>query len=231
MQDINSINHSIYSESEKNQLKLVSQLLETDGDEGLNILMDWMVSVKSQSDNLALGKAYHALYSDKNPKIQEFLHNHYPHGVVPLKSAVDIDYQPLQQLLAQQNFQEADVVTLQTMCQLAGAAAVERKWIYFTEVVNFPITDLQTLDQLWRMSSEGKFGFSVQRKIWLSVGQDFSKLWTKIDWKSGNTWTRYPQDFTWNLSAPKGHLPLSNQLRGVRVIDAIFAHPAWANRN
>ncbi|PLZ94121.1 hypothetical protein CI594_16205, partial [Fischerella thermalis CCMEE 5196] len=43
----------------------------------------------------------------------------------------------------------------------------------------------------------------------------------------GNNWTRYPQEFTWDLSAPKGHLPLSNQLRGVRVIASIFAHPAW----
>lgn len=230
MPDISSINHSIHSESEKNQLKLVDQLLG-DGDEGLNILLDWMISVKSQSDNLALGKAYHALYSDENPKVQEFLNNHYPHGVVPLESAQNLDYKPLQQLLAQQDFQLADVVTLQKMCELAGTAAIERNWIYFTEVVNFPVVDLLTLDQLWRMSSGGKFGFSVQRRIWLSAGQDFSKLWTKINWKSGNTWTRYPHDFTWDLTAPLGHLPLSNQLRGVRVIDAIFAHPAWQKTN
>jgi len=153
MQDISSISHSIYSESEKNQLKLVDQLLET-GDAGLNILLDWMVTVKSQSNNLALGKAYHALYSDKKPKIKDFLKNNYPHGVVPLESELDLDYQPLQQLLAQQDFQGADVVTLQKMCEWAGAAAVERNWIYFTEVVNFPIVDFQTLDQLWRMSSE-----------------------------------------------------------------------------
>lgn len=230
MQDISSINHSIYSEPEKKQLNSVAQLLET-GEAGLIILLDWMISLKNQSNNLALGKAYHALYSDKNPQVQDFLNNHFPHGVVPLKSERNIDYQPLQQLLAQQDFQKADVVTLEKMCELAGSAAVTRKWIYFTEVVNFPVTDLLTLDQLWRMSSEGKFGFSVQRKIWLSVGQDFAKLWTKIDWKSGKTWTRYPKDFTWDLTAPQGHLPLSNQLRGVRVIDAIFAHPAWIKSN
>ena len=89
-----------------------------------------------------------------------------------MSSEQDVDYLPLQQLLAQQDFQQADVVTLQKMCELAGTAAVERKWIYFTEVVNFPVTDLQTLDRLWLMSSEGKFGFSVQRRIWLSVGKD-----------------------------------------------------------
>lgn len=228
MQDTSSISHSIYSESEKNQLKSVTQLLEA-GEDGITVLMDWMVSLKDQPDNLALGKAYQALCGNKSPRIAEFLKQNYPVGVVPLKSDRGINYQSLQQLLAQQDFQAADVMTLEKMCELAGTAAVERKWIYFTEVINFPITDLKTLDRLWRMSSEGKFGFSVQRRIWLSVGQDFSQLWTKINWKTGNTWTRYPKEFIWDLSAPPGHLPLSNQLRGVRVIDAIFAHPAWVD--
>ncbi len=226
MQDTSSISHSIYSESVNNQLKSVTQLLEA-GENGMTILLEWMASLKDQPDNLALGKAYQALYLNPSPRTKEFLKQNYPGGVVPLESERGIDYQSLQQLLAQQDFQAADALTLAKMCELAGTAAMERKWIYFTEVVNFPLKDLQTLDRLWRMSSEGKFGFSVQRRIWLAVDQDFSKLWTKIDWKSGNNWTRYPQGFTWDLSAPQGHLPLSNQLRGVRVIDAIFAHPAW----
>lgn len=230
MEDVSVLKHSIYSESAKDRLKTVDRLLE-EGDTGLSILMDWMISPGDLSNNLALGKAYQALYSRKNPRIQEFLANYYPQGVVPLKSEADIDYQPLQQLLAQQDFQGADVVTLQKMCELAGTAAVERKWIYFTEVMNFPVTDLQTLDELWLMSSEGQFGFSVQRRIWLSVGKDFGKLWTKINWKTENAWTRYPKEFTWDLTAPKGHLPLSNQLRGVRTLDAIFSHPAWTKQN
>ena len=225
MENISGTKHRIYSETEKNQLKLVSQLLD-EGEAGLDILMDWMSQV-GQSNNLALGKAYQSLYLNQNPRVREFLAGRYPHGVVQLNSERNIDYQPLQQLLAQQDFQGADVVTLQKLCELAGSAAVERKWLYFTEVESIPVTDLQTIDKLWLMSSEGKFGFSVQRRIWLSMGKNFSQLWTKIDWKSGNSWTRYPKEFTWNLSAPKGHLPLSNQLRGVRVIDAIFAHPAW----
>ena len=229
MQDISSINHSIYSESEKNQLKTVERLLA--GDESdWKILQDWMVDVKDSSPNLALGKAYQALYLNPQPEVKEFLAQHFPLGTVPLESEREIDYRSLQQLLAQQDFQGADVVTLQKMCELAGAAAIERKWIYFTEVANLPTTDLITLDRLWLMSSAGKFGFSVQRRIWLSVGKDYTKLWHKIGWKSGNSWTRYPKEFTWNLSAPKGHLPLSNQLRGVRVIDTIFAHPAWTKQ-
>lgn len=229
MEDIIGLHHQIYSASEKNQLKIVSQLLE-EGESGLNILMDWMISLGNKSDNLALGKAYQSLYLDQTPKSRKFLADHFPQGVVTLESERNVDYQPLQKLLVQKDFKNADVVTLQKLCELAGAAAIERKWIYFTEVESFPSTDLHTLDKLWLMYSEGKFGFSVQRRIWLSVGKDFSKLWSKISWKSGNVWTRYPQEFTWDLSAPSGHLPLSNQLRGVRVIDAIFAHPAWSKK-
>ncbi|MEM1370415.1 MAG: GUN4 domain-containing protein, partial [Cyanobacteria bacterium P01_H01_bin.15] len=81
---------------------------------------------------------------------------------------------------------------------------------------------------LWRLYSRDKFGFSIQRKLWLSLGQNYPKLWDKIGWRtSTDEFVRFPGGFTWELSAPVGHLPLSNQLRGVRVISAIFAHPAW----
>ncbi len=150
-----------------------------------------------------------------------------PFGVT-LASDRGIDYTPLQKLLAQQQFQAADQLTLQQFCELAGPAAVQRKWVYFSEVEGFPVTDLQTVDQLWLAHSQGRFGFSVQRQIWLSVGKNWEALWPKIGWKNGNNWTRYPQEFTWDLTAPKGHLPLSNQLRGVRMINALLLHPAWS---
>ncbi|HHP7229228.1 MAG TPA: GUN4 N-terminal ARM-like repeat domain-containing protein [Xenococcaceae cyanobacterium] len=227
MQDINDLSSQLRSQSEKNQLKLIPQLGEI-GDSGWETLMDWLYSLREASPNLAIGKAYQVIYQANTPQTQQFLATYFPQGIVPLKSERNIDYQPLQSLLAQQDFQSADALTLQKMCELAGATAVSRKWLYFTEIDSFPTTDLQTIDQLWRVHSEGKFGFSVQRQIWLSLGRDYTKLWEKIAWKNGNTWTRYPHEFTWNLTAPRGHLPLSNQLRGVRVIDAIFSHPAWS---
>ena len=133
--------------------------------------------------------------------------------------------------LPSKTFQEADIITLQKLCELAGEAAIKRKWLYFTEVENFPILDLRTINQLWLIHSEGKFGFSLQRQIWLSLGRDFTKLWPKIGWRIGKKWTRYPQEFTWELSAPKGHLPTSNQLRGAKVITALFSHPVWSMDN
>lgn len=177
--------------------------------------------------DLIAGKIYQTLFQSAAPAALDFLQTHFPTGIVPLRSQVGIDYHPLQILLAQQEFLAADQLTLQKMCELAGATAVQRKWIYFTEVEQFPAIDLQTINALWLVHSEGKFGFSIQRDLWLSLGQNWDKLWPKIGWKDGNNWTRYPQGFTWDLTAPKGHLPLSNQLRGVRVMASLLAHPAW----
>jgi len=173
--------------------------------------------------------AYNTLFNPSSSQAREFIPNQLPTRSVPLLSDRHIDYTPLEQLLAQQDFQAADRITLQKMCELAGPDAVQRKWLYFTEVENFPIADLQTINTLWLLHSEGKFGFSVQREIWLSTGKNWDKFWLKIGWKTGNTWTRYPNEFTWDLSAPRGHIPLSNQLRGVRVIAALLNHPAWSS--
>jgi hypothetical protein len=216
---------------EKAQLSQM-QTLDQLGEIGWTVLMEFLFEQRETLmtgtvPNLAAGKAYQALYQAESPACANFLQAHFAEGIVPLRSQTNIDYSPLQKLLAQQDFQAADKLTLEKMCELAGAAAMQRNWIYFTEVEQFPAIDLQTLNNLWLVHSEGKFGFSVQREIWLGAGKNWIKLWSKIGWKNGNTWTRYPQEFTWNLTAPKGHLPLSNQLRGVRMISALLAHPAW----
>ncbi len=216
---------------EKAQLSHI-QALEQLGELGWAVLMEFLFEqreglITGTAPNLAAGQAYQVLYRAESPACADFLQTHFPEGVVPLRSHTNIDYSPLQKLLAQQDFQAADKLTLEKMCELAGAAAMQRNWIYFTEAEQFPAIDLQTLDALWLVHSGGKFGFSVQREIWLSTGKNWIKLWTKIGWKNGNTWTRYPEEFTWDLTAPRGHLPLSNQLRGVRMISSLMAHPAW----
>ena len=37
-------------------------------------------------------------------------------------------------------------------------------------IEKFTCTDLRTIDQLWIKYSNGRFGFSVQKRIWESVG-------------------------------------------------------------
>jgi hypothetical protein len=225
-EEISKLASQFWSESEKKQLEIVPDLANA-GEAGLSVLMDFLTATPTEPVNLVAGKAYQLLYQADSDRAREFLQTRFPTGCVPLRSVRGIDYRLLQELLAKQDFQTADSLTRQKLCELAGEGAIARKWVYFTEVEAFPHEDLQTIDALWRVHSEGKFGFSVQRKLWISVGGDFPKLWPKIGWKSGNDWTKYPEGFIWSLEAPIGHLPLLNQLRGVRVTASLFSHPAW----
>lgn len=43
-----------------------------------------------------------------------------------------------------------------------------------------------------------------------------------------NVYRKWPMEFTYGLDAPKGHLPLTNALRGTRLFEAILEHPAFA---
>lgn len=215
--------------SEKVQQQTIQQLA-TLGNDGEKVLMDFLLQARPHPTWID-GIAYQALRSSDSPVVSAFLEANFPLGIVPLNSERGIDYTQLQQLLISQDFQASDKLTLRLLCELAGELALQRKWLYFTEVESFPITDLQTINTLWLVYSEGKFGFSVQREIWLAVGKNWEKLWSQINWKNGNNWTRYPHEFTWNLTAPRGHLPLSNQLRGVRTISALLSHPAWTTAN
>lgn len=175
-----------------------------------------------------MGYAYRELWKLAEDGITAQLDAIFPTGLVPMESALGLNYGEIQLLLLQEDYEEADRLTFAKMCELAGPTAVKRKWFYFSEVPQFPIADLQTLDRLWMVYSEGKFGFRVQQSIWLGVNQVWEEFWPKIGWKQGLTWTRYPGAFTWDLSAPRGHLPLTNQLRGVRAMDALMNHPAFA---
>lgn len=224
--DLSALRLQLIAGSEKVQLPLL-QKLETLGDAGEDILMEFLLLRRSGPPSWVDGKAYQVLYNADSPSSRKFLQTYFPTGVTPLQSERGIDYSSLQQLLTRQDFQAADRVTLQKLCELAGPSAVQRKWLYFTEVKNFTTTDLQTINTLWVVHSEGKFGFSTQREIWISLSKNWEEFWSKIGWKTGNNWTRYPDEFTWRLTAPKGHLPLSNQLRGVRVIASLLSHPAW----
>ncbi len=141
-------------------------------------------------------------------------------------SEVGINYSPLQQYLLTESFEEADRFTSSKLRELAGEKAVKRGYVYFSEVDSIHGIDLSTLNKLWIVYSRGKFGFTVQAKILDSVGGRYDKLWPRIGWKKDGIWTRYPKAFTWSIEAPNGHMPLINQLRGVRLMDSLLNHQA-----
>jgi GUN4-like len=45
-----------------------------------------------------------------------------------------------------------------------------------------PDQDLQTIDALWKAASGGKFGYSVQKEVWMQQSKYWSRFFKKIDW-------------------------------------------------
>lgn len=72
-------------------------------------------------------------------------------------------------------------------------------------------------------------GFSIQKEMWMQNSKQWTKFFKQIDWTVGefNNYRKWPQDFTYDMSAKKGHLPLTNCLRGTQLFKAILEHPAF----
>jgi serine/threonine protein kinase len=131
---------------------------------------------------------------------------------IQLKSEVGINYTKLRDLLAARNWKQADYETYLVMLKAVGHEKDDL--IRDKELLNFPCTDLRTIDKLWVKYSNGKFGFSVQKEIYLSVGgiadgKYYEEAWKKFADKVG--WMREAAFIGVFLSypdtAPKGHLP------------------------
>ncbi|MBE9233132.1 GUN4 domain-containing protein [Cuspidothrix issatschenkoi LEGE 03284] len=130
---------------------------------------------------------------------------------VQLKSYCGMDYSKLRDLLTQGKWKEADEETRRVM--LAVAKREKEGWLNDRSIDNFPCEDLRTIDQLWVKYSGGKFGFSVQKRIYQGFGgtrEYNSEIWekfgNKVGWRKGGNWLYY-KDITFDKKSAEGHLP------------------------
>lgn len=216
------------SSSARQRRSLLNQLLQR-SQELRPLMAEQLDRLDATGDDWAAGTLIQQLLCDDDGLSQAF-QQRYPDGWLAVSSGQGIDYAPMQRALAQQDFEEADRITSEILRQLAGPAAVKRGYVYYSEVADFAAVDLESLDRLWVVYSQGRFGFSVQLRLLRSLAGRWDQLWPRLGWKQGGIWTRYPGSFTWSLQAPEGHLPLVNQLRGVRLMDALLQHPALQQR-
>ena len=224
----------------------VDQLLEKFSSGSSRQKRSLIPAVEKAADQLAaMGAAALASFDREGDEwaagwILQALHRHQPSALSPLFNASggwfaacsesDLDYSPLQQALLEERFEEADRLTSAFLRQLAGEQAERRGYVYFSEVLSMRGLDLVTMDRLWIAYSQGRFGFTVQARLLATLNGRSDKLWPRIGWKQEGVWTRYPNAFDWSLTAPEGHMPLVNQLRGVRLIDALLNHPSLVAR-
>ncbi|WP_414575117.1 GUN4 domain-containing protein [Anabaena sp. CCY 9402-a] len=85
-----------------------------------------------------------------------------------LRFQVPNRYAQLAYYLAAGKWKEADEETLTVMLEVAGRE--QQGYLGLDDILQFPCEDLRIIDQLWVNYSNGHFGFSVQKEIYLSVG-------------------------------------------------------------
>lgn len=134
------------------------------------------------------------------------------------------------------DYRQADETTRALLIDLVGESARRRGYIFFSEVQFISAEDLHAIDTLWREHSNGKFGYSVQRRLWEKSRRDFTRFFIKVGWmKKLDTeveqfnYRAFPDEFIWELNddTPEGHLPLTNALRGTQLLGNILTHPAF----
>jgi uncharacterized caspase-like protein len=133
---------------------------------------------------------------------------------VPLDSEKGMDYTKLRDLLKAQKWKEADQETYHLMITIVGRKKGDdfRK----EDLLNFPCKDLKTIDHLWVQASQGRYGFSVQKEIYVRCGakldgnypgnEIWEKFGTEVGWRVKDDWKEY-DDLTWNSIHVPGHLP------------------------
>lgn len=165
----------------------------------------------------------HKLLQDGSQKAGDLAYNcwrEYPRQVDPrLKAEMfklgsyirDVRLWQLEDYLKNQQWKEADGETSRVMLQTVGKEGDE--YLTVGDIRCFPCEDLRKIDQLWVKYSNGKFGFSVQKQIYQSLGgtrkYDY-EVWInfgdKVGWRQ-NRWLKY-NNLTFDISTPRaGHLP------------------------
>ena len=142
----------------------------------------------------------------------------YQYKAPQLLSAKAIDYQELEQFLKNKQWNEADLLTYKLISKVSGVKTEKDEYLTLENIKNFPCEDLLTIDRLWVYYSNGLYGFSVQKDIYIECGGklDFSYpgygIWEKfgyrIAWAIKGRWLYYPDPvYDDNFMRVKGHLP------------------------
>jgi hypothetical protein len=202
------------SKSKETRIAILSQALKC-GQPG----KDWIYKIVKDETGPVQWGLYDVLWDSANPSARQKLLQYWP-----LHSEVGVDYTRLRDLLAARQWKEAEGETKKVMLKAAGR---EKEGLMDRESSeNFPKQDLHTIDQLWVKFSNGRFGFSVQKRILERlVGreninpetserrhftEDFkahiNEFGEHVGWRMAGNWLNF-RDLTFDSSAPEGHLP------------------------
>jgi hypothetical protein len=124
-------------------------------------------------------------------------------------------YKSLLSYLANGRWREADRETDSVMLEVAGRKV--EGYLDVESIQKFPCEDLRIIDQLWVKFSGGRFGFSVQKQIFVESGnpldgqyhkEEWEAFCDRVGWMKNNVYVRYREEVTFETSAQMGHLPV-----------------------
>lgn len=129
--------------------------------------------------------------------------------------ASGVNYTKLRDLLAENKWNEADIETYTSMLKICERE--EERWLDDGQIKRFPRQDLRIINNLWVKYSDGKFGFSVQKRIFEDAKDDYKRFGDRVGWLVNlvnSEWLKY-EDYIFSLNAPEGHLPSTIQVLGL----------------
>ncbi|MEW6494767.1 MAG: GUN4 domain-containing protein [Cyanobacteriota bacterium] len=214
LSELEKVKPHLLSESDETRIAVLSQALKF-GKPG----KEWVFEIVKTETGPVQWAAYELLWNSMGESAR---HKLLPY--LPLRSDVGVDYTRLRSLLAAGQWKEADEETRKVMIE---AARREKEGLLDREASEtFPSTDLRTINQLWEKFSKGRFGFTVQKRIWESIvgnavvdiempqqrhldnhfKEHIDQFGDRIGWSVKGNWLHF-RDLTFDSCAPEGHLP------------------------
>jgi hypothetical protein len=195
----------------KSRIIALSQALNY-GEAGLDVVIQALQDPSKQIQ----WSAYGLLARKTETKVEQALLS------FSLISEAGIDYRSLQYILASQKLKKADEKTRKLVLHAANRS---NNWLRNEEIQSLACEDLFIIDRLWTIYSQGRFGFSVQKRIWESLGSEKSDISrgeefsARVGWLKQRTETdnyyeilklytiKRRAAIPWGLNAPEGNLP------------------------
>jgi len=120
------------------------------------------------------------------------------------------NYTQLKSYLANEQWQQADAESDRLLLQAAGKSSS----LDADSIDKLSCKTLQTIDEMWLQNSDGRFGFTPQKKAYQQTGNQFGqhiestyeKFGDRLKWRTFDAWSLYG-DLKFTKLAPPGHLP------------------------
>jgi hypothetical protein len=136
-------------------------------------LTDNLSNMNTLTSELHLESNFEVLLNEINSRLSEITLEESKPPSPQLNLDTPIDYTKLISFLQARKWVDADKESLRAF--LKAANREQQGWLRLEDFGNLPNNVVCTVDHLWTKYSSGRFGLSVQSKIWDSTVSQFSK--------------------------------------------------------